>query len=98
MIKTITLEPLFGEPFDVELDEANHASIDGKYIGRVEKSTRTYSPPTHRGSRIAKYHKSVPCWRAIRGAGPRYDRITFDTRKAALMSLAKDSGLVDIHI
>ena len=35
---------------------------DGTPIGRVRKGTRTYSPPTHKGSRIVKYHKQVPEW------------------------------------
>lgn len=31
-------------------------------IGLVWKGTRTWSPPTHKGSRVAKFHKQVPCW------------------------------------
>ena len=54
-------------------------------IGRVWKGTRTYSPPTHKGSRIAKYHKEVSCWYAREpGADRPLDK---DTRRQALVWL-----------
>jgi len=74
----------------------------GAQIGRVYKSTYTYSPPTHRGSRIAKYHKSVKCWRMEEGpkrsgysldSGFGFDRYghgPYETRKAALEAMVSE--------
>lgn len=36
--------------------------LNGRLTGYIHKGNRTFSPPTHRGSRVAKYHKQVPCW------------------------------------
>jgi len=48
----------------VLIDGDGAVTWNGKQIGYVWKGTRTYSPPTHRGSRIVKYHnKQVPEWK-----------------------------------
>jgi hypothetical protein len=72
----------------VLLDPDGSVHYGDQIIGRVEKSTRTYSPPTHRGSRIARYHKQVPCWRL--GGTARH--ATFDTRLDALAFLVAHYG------
>jgi hypothetical protein len=56
----------------------------GKEIGRVFKGTRTYSPPTHKGSRIVKYHKQVPCWYAEPSPGAQRE---MDTQRLAIRFL-----------
>lgn len=48
--------------FDVNVDEDGLVGHNNRIIGRVWKGTRTYSPPTHKGSRTVKYHKQVPTW------------------------------------
>lgn len=54
-------------------------------IGRVEKGYRLYSPPTHKGSRIVKYHKRVPEWHGyVRGSHTPFRR---DTRQEVLRDL-----------
>ncbi len=78
-MKTIPIEAFGCAPVEIELANDGAVYLDDKYIGWVEKGTRLYSPPIHRGSPIAKYHKKVKCWK-IRGK----HRISFDTRKAAL--------------
>jgi hypothetical protein len=35
---------------------------DGAVLGFVWKGTRRWSPPTHKGSRIARFHRNVPEW------------------------------------
>lgn len=71
--------------------------VDGEpvaRIGTIVHGKRTYSPPTHRGSRIARYHKQVPEWQAratgcyrhtdeFRGNG----RYRIDTRQGAVAFL-----------
>lgn len=53
---------------------------DGQALGLVWKGYRTYSPPIHRGSPVARYHRKVPCWRnSARGF--------FETRREALADL-----------
>ncbi|MFY9586478.1 MAG: hypothetical protein WAT66_03370, partial [Actinomycetota bacterium] len=37
----------------------------GKDIGRVYKDSYTYSPPVHRGSRIAREHRQVSSWGGV---------------------------------
>lgn len=51
-------------PEAVVVDVATDGTVtyEGRVIGRVDKGFRTYSPPTHRGSRIVRYHKQVPEW------------------------------------
>lgn len=58
----------------------------GHNIGRVYKSTYTYSPPLHKGSRVARYHKAVACWRYSMGT---FNGLTFKTRRAALEHLVR---------
>lgn len=59
-------------------------------IGYVQKGHRTYSPPTHKGSRIVKYHKQVPEWHGHNGASrwatPR-PRWRCDTRQEVLQRM-----------
>lgn len=78
----------------VTLDPADESGrrkvrLDGREIGRVWKSTRRYGPPTHKGSRIVRFHKDVPCWR--NDAAPY--RVTFDTRKDAIRYLLREGGV-----
>lgn len=54
-------------------------------IGRVYKGTRTYSPPLYKGSRVAKFHKQVPCWWAETMIT--YHRRDHRTRKEAIIWL-----------
>jgi hypothetical protein len=73
----------------VEVDDLGNVFLDGERLGSVEKSHRTYSPPLHRGSRIVRYHKQVPCWRANgtqTGFRHRGDS-TFDSRADAIAHL-----------
>lgn len=61
--------------------------LDGATIGYVWKGTRRYSPPTHKGSRIVKYHKDVPEWQGNtepRRYSPAFRR---DTRMDVLRDL-----------
>lgn len=46
-----------GETYEVWLS-------DGTTIGYLRKGSYTYSPPTHKGSRIARYHRKIPEWQA----------------------------------
>jgi hypothetical protein len=50
------------ESESVEVDERGYVFWREACIGRGWKGTRTYSPPVRKGSRVAKYHKQVPCW------------------------------------
>jgi hypothetical protein len=73
----------------VELGEpdgdARPVYLDGNLIGYVRKGERRYSPPTHKGSRIVRYHKMVPEWQ---GGKERYSRdIRKDTRMEVLRAL-----------
>lgn len=58
------------EPTVLIDSEGNVTREDGTPIGYVTKGTRTYSPPTHKGSRIARYHKQVAEWHGW-SPGPR---------------------------
>jgi hypothetical protein len=40
----------------------------GKVIGRVFKSSYTYSPPVYRGSPIVREHRRVESWSSARGS------------------------------
>lgn len=74
-----------GDPrYYVEVGDQGHVTWKGRAIGRVYKGTRTYSPPTHRGSRVAKYHKQAPCWWAGKSMGP---HVQFDTRQEGIRYL-----------
>lgn len=74
----------------VEVGDDGSVTWRGEVIGSVRKGTRTYSPPTHKGSRIAKYHKQVPEWYAHRpGAFGRPDH-RGDTRQYVLQHLIAD--------
>lgn len=59
--------------------------LDDVKIGRVQKSTYTYSPPLHKGSRIARYHRQVACWRS-----EAHGRSNFETRREALRAMVRD--------
>lgn len=60
----------------------------GEVLGSVRKTTYTYSPPTHRGSRIARHHHQVKAWVAEVGFYPDSERTTIEqTRKACLVQL-----------
>jgi hypothetical protein len=58
----------------------------GNVIGEVWKGTHTYSPPTHKGSRIARYHRRVSHWRNNR------TQVHWETRKRALADLLANEG------
>lgn len=65
----------------------------GKIIGRVERTSYTYSPPLHRGSRIAREHRAVKSWRCEVGRGRDAQRGQHrQTRKAALVELIRKNG------
>jgi hypothetical protein len=70
----------------LEYDSHQSVYLDGRMIGFVWKGSRRYSPPTHRGSRVARYHKNVPEWHANQKPHmvPRYRR---DTRQEVLRDL-----------
>lgn len=71
----------------VHLAEDGAVTWDGQMIGYVWKGSRTYSPPTHRGSRIVKYHKQVAEWHghpAHSTARPEHRR---DTRQEVIRDL-----------
>lgn len=85
--RIITVKPrgLLFEPTDVLLGDDGTVELEGVKIGRVEKSTRTYSPPIRRGSPIARYHKTVACWRIDGDRG--MNGMTYDTRNEAIVRL-----------
>lgn len=67
-------------------------SESGLKLGTVEKTSYTYSPPTHRGSRIARYHKQVPAWQSRIGLLSDSRRLGMaQTRKEALIRLLTES-------
>ena len=75
----------------VELAEDGAVYWNGECVGFVWKGTRTYSPPTYRGSRIARYHKQVPEWHGHsqhRGHSPEHRR---DTRQMVLQDLIAEA-------
>lgn len=61
----------------------------GQIIGYVRKGHRTYSPPTHKGSRIVKYHKQVPEWHGWYGSEGAIGRpsVRRDSRRQVLRDL-----------
>lgn len=74
----------------VGISEQGHVRWRSTVIGRVYKGTRTYSPPTHKGSRIAKYHKQVPCWYATADPTSLIGRgHQEDTRRKAILWLIR---------
>lgn len=89
------------EATEVQIDEDGRVRHAGTPIGWVRKGTRTYSPPTHRGSRIVRYHKRIDEWQActepgryhleFRGRGM-YGR---DTRRAAIAYLIARANGID---
>jgi hypothetical protein len=97
-VKRVTLKPRWWEgtstPEVVVLidEDGNVTHEDGTPIGCVEKSSRTYSPPTHKGSRIAKCHKDVPEWHGWRPDTPRYGLadVRRDTRIDVLRELMRE--------
>lgn len=71
-------------------------------LGTIKHGTRTYSPPTHPGSRIARFHRQVPEWQArargvyrvqdhFRGNG----RYRIDTRQGAIAYLIACAAGID---
>lgn len=76
------------DEYTVDVGEQGTVTWKGRVIGRAYKGTRTYSPPTHKGSRIARYHKQVPCWWAGSFMGP---NTQFDTRRDAILWLIRRS-------
>lgn len=70
----------------VTVGEQGHVEWNGRIIGRVYKGTRTYSPPLYKGSRVAKYHKQVPCWYADE-PGSLGRSYSTDTRQRAILHL-----------
>lgn len=86
----------------VELVEEGRSTIrwevlhGDRRLGFIWRGSRTYSPPTHKGSRIARMHREVPEWHAQRELhGPGRDRIRKDTRRGALMELIAQAELND---
>lgn len=78
-----------GDPaYYVEVGDQGHVTWEGRVIGRVYRGTRTYSPPTHRGSRVAKYHKQVPCWWYER-TGEGHKTWQADTRQEAIRDMIR---------
>jgi hypothetical protein len=72
----------------VQVADDGSVLLDGYgWIGRVQKGHRTYSPPTHKGSRIARYHKQVPEWHGYRPGSFTAD-VRADTRREVLTVLA----------
>jgi hypothetical protein len=72
----------------VNVDPVDGAvSWDGRPIGYVWKGERTYSPPTHKGSRIVKYHKHVPEWHGHPSRTGHSPSIRRDTRVEVLREL-----------
>jgi len=67
----------------VEQKDLNRFAVfnGGKMIGYVWKATRTSSPPVSKGSRIARHHRRITCWRND------LRRIPYDTRLDALAEL-----------
>jgi len=64
----------------------------GRPLGRVFKSTYTYSPPLHRGSPIARYHRKVQCWKNDKANLRQH----WPTRREALTDLlARDSEALE---
>lgn len=88
----LTLRPSAPFPHSTPRDDSWEViASSGRHLGRVYKSSYTYSPPTHRGSRIARYHRSVPCWSYE--SGPTDDRergVDRKTRKEALIGIVRD--------
>lgn len=67
--------------------------LDGSTIGYVWKGTRRYSPPTHKGSRVAKYHKDVPEWQG----NTKPMRYSPDFRRDTRMEILRDFISVARH-
>jgi len=77
-VELVVTSPDEGRPgFHVWLKTASGT----EHIGVVRKDTYSYSPPTHKGSRVAKYHRQVACWKNGE------DTRDFQTRKAAILNL-----------
>lgn len=57
---------------------------DGTRIGTIEKTHYSYSPPTHKGSRIARYHHRVETWAAMALDGRRHGGCYKISRRDAL--------------
>lgn len=67
--------------------------FSGERIGRVFKSSYDYSPPTHSGSRIVRYHHAVKSWKSEVGFYPdSHTGIHHRTRKAALVELLTEAA------
>lgn len=76
--------------FVAHVAEDGAVTIDDRVIGYVKRGTRTYSPPTHKGSRIVKYHKQVPEWHGWKTKETfRRPDIARDTRTEVLRWLHK---------
>jgi hypothetical protein len=71
----------------VQLAEDGRVEWNGRTIGYVTRGCRTYSPPTHKGSRIARYHKQVPEWYASTRRHAAKPEFRKDTRREALQAL-----------
>lgn len=72
----------------VMVADDGEVSWHGQKIGYVWKGERTYSPPTHKGSRIVKYHKQVAEWHGDLGLRGRYaPRYREDTRQDVIRCL-----------
>lgn len=70
--------------------EDGSVTWEGEHIGFVWKGSRTYSPPTHKGSRIVRYHKRVPEWHAHPTSGSGLPRHRADTRQDVLRLLISE--------
>lgn len=73
---------------EVIIDQAGKVWWENRHIGYVWKGARTYSPPTHKGSRIVRYHKRVAEWHGHpeRGEGSK-PRWREDTRQRVLQRM-----------
>ncbi len=81
----LRIEPRFGAPVRVSIDSEGWVYLNGREpLGRVYKGTYTYSPPIHRGSPVARYHRKVKCWRA------EGTKIDFRTRREAIEWLLRE--------
>lgn len=76
----------------VMVSAAGDVCLDGVLIGHIEKGHRTYSPPTHKGSRIVRYHKQVPEWHGYApGRAAHRPSSRRDTRREVLRDLIREA-------
>lgn len=78
----------------MEIDADGFVTLHGRIIGKVERRSRTYSPPMSKGSRIVKYRKQIPEWHGWKFGSAVYMRPDYrsDTRQRVLQQMVRDDS------